>query len=294
MRVLVTGASGFIGSALVPELLGAGHEVVGLARSNASADAVAAAGAKVLRGSLADLDVLREGAAESDGVVHLAFVHDFSDYAASIGTDMRAIEALGDALAGSGRPLVIASGLAGVAPGRVATERDDADPAGNPRFASSRLTLSYADRGVRPSVVRLAPTVHGEGDGGFVPALVGIARSRGVSGYVGDGSTRWSAVHRSDAARLFRLAVESAPAGSVLHGAAEEGVPSREIAETIGRGLGLPVSSVPAAEAGEHFGFLGRFVGLDVAASSTLTRELLSWEPTGPTLLDDVTRHYVA
>lgn len=288
MRVFVTGASGWIGSALVPELLGAGHQVVGLARSEGAAAKVAASGADVLRGSLEDLEVLRAGAADADGVVHLGFVHDFSRFAESVAIDVAAIETFGEVLAGSDRPLVIASGLAGLKPGAVATERDVPDPAGYGRSVGERTALALAARGVRASSVRLAPSVHGEGDYGFVPTLVNVARERGISGYVGDGAARWAGVHVADAARLFRLAVESAPAGSALHACDEEGTPMRELAEIIGRHLDVPVRSVPADEAMDHFGFLGRFVGADMAASSALTRELLGWEPTGPSLPDDL------
>jgi nucleoside-diphosphate-sugar epimerase len=291
MRVFVTGASGFIGSAIVPELLGAGHHVVGLARSDAAAVAVAAAGAEVHRGALDDLDSLRAGAAASDGVIHTAFIHDFSNLQASAHTDLRAVETLGAALEGSDRPLVITSGTAALPAGRVGTERDVPDPAssGSHRIPSEQATLSLAERGVRSSLVRPSPSVHGEGDHGFVPALIGIARDKGVSGYVGDGSNRWPAVHRLDAARLFRLALETAPAGSVLHAVAEEGVPTRDIAEVIGRHLDLPVVAV----APEHFGWLGGFFAADIRASSALTRELLGWEPTHPGLIEDLDQgHY--
>jgi nucleoside-diphosphate-sugar epimerase len=292
MRVFVTGASGFIGSAVVPELLGSGHQVVGLARSDASAETVEAAGAEVRRGDLDDLDGLRAGAQDSDAVIHLAFVHDFSQMEAAAQTDRRAIEALGGALEGSGKPLAIASGTLGLSLGRVGTERDDPAVA-HPRTANARAALDLADRGVRPLVVRLSPTVHGEGDHGFIAVLVQIARDKGVSGYIGDGSNRWNAVHRLDAARLFRLAVEEAPAGSVLHAVAEEGVSVRAIAEVVGQQLDLPVVSVPADEATDHFGWLGGFLGMDSPASSALTRQLLGWEPTGPGLLEDIAQHYV-
>jgi nucleoside-diphosphate-sugar epimerase len=280
MRVFVTGASGFIGSAVVPELLGAGHQVVGLARSDASAAALEAAGAEVRPGDLDDLDSLRLGA------------KDFSQMEAAAQTDLRAIEALGGALEGSGKPLAIASGTLGLNPGQVGTERDE-PAAVHPRVANALATLALADRGVRPLVVRLSPTVHGEGDHGFIAVLVQIARDKGVSGYIGDGSNRWNAVHRLDAARLFRLAVEEAPAGSVLHAVAEEGVSVRAIAEVVGQQLDLPVVSVPADEATDHFGWLGGFLGMDSPASSALTRQLLGWEPTGPGLLEDIAQHYV-
>jgi nucleoside-diphosphate-sugar epimerase len=291
MRVLLTGASGFIGSAIVPELLGAGHQVVGLARSDASAAAVAAAGAEVHCGALDDLDSLRAGAAAADGVIHTAFIHDFSDMPASARTDLRAIETLGAALEGSDRPLVITSGVAVLPVGGAGTERDEPDrgSAGAHRIASEDAALALAARGVRSSVVRPAPSVHGEGDHGFVAALIGIARETGVSGYVGDGANRWPAVHRLDTARLYRLAVESAPAGSVLHAVAEEGVPTREIAEVIGRHLDLPMAAV----APEHFGWLGGFFAADLRASSALTRELLGWEPAHLGLIEDLEQgHY--
>jgi nucleoside-diphosphate-sugar epimerase len=291
MRVFVTGASGWIGSALVPELIDAGHQVLGLARSDSSAAAVAAAGADVLRGDLTDLDTLREGAASTDGVIHLAFIHDFTDFEASIGADRRAIETMGAALEGSGKPLVIASGTPAL-PGRVATERDESAP-GSPvaaRLATAQATLGLAAHGVRSSVVGLPRTVHGDGDRhGFIARLVGIARDTGVSGYVGDGSSRWPAVHVLDAANLFRLAVEQAPAGSRLHAVGDEGVPTREIAEVIGRHLNLPTASVPAGD----FGWLGQILAIDQPASSTLTRELLGWRPVQPGLIEDLDKgHY--
>src|SRR5271157_5581975 len=265
MRVFVTGASGWIGSAVVPELIGAGHEVTGLARSDASAAALAAAGAQVQRGTLDDLDTLRKAAAASDGVIHLAFKHDIAfsgDFQGAADADRRAVETFGEALAGSDRPFLIASGTLGLTPGRVATERDGhgPDPAvaawgGGPRtrLATAEFVLSLASRGVRSSVVRLPPTNHGEGDNGFMAILVGIARDKGVSGYIGDGSSRWNAVHRLDAARLFRLALEKAPAGTTLHGVGEEGVPIRDVADVIGRHLELPVVSIDPADAEGHF-----------------------------------------
>ncbi len=303
MRIFVTGASGWIGSAVVPELLGAGHEVVGLARSEASAQRLEAAGALVYRGDLDDADDLAKAAADSEGVIHLAFQHEVAfggDFAAAGAADRRAVEAMGAALADSDRPLVLASGMLGLTPGRVATEDDglvpDAAVRGNPagiRAATALLALSLRGIGVRSSVLRLPPTVHGDGDNGFMATLVGIARERGVAGYVGDGSNRWPAVHRSDAASLFRLAVEAAPAGSVLHAAADEGVAFRDIADAMGRHLGVPAASVAPADAAEHFAHLGHFVGLDSPASAAVTRELLAWEPTGPTLLEDLEQdHY--
>jgi len=298
MRVFVTGASGWIGSAVVPELLAAGHAVVGLARSDASARAVEAAGAEVHRGSLDDLDALAGAAAASDGVIHLAFKHEemFSgDFATATDADRRAIEAFGQALAGSDRPLIIASGLAGLQPGTLATENDvpDAASLAGGRSLSERAALALADRGVRSASVRLPPTVHGDGDYGFVARLVGLARERGKSGYIGDGANRWPAVHRLDAAHLFRLAVEGAPAGSVLHGIAQEGVPTRAIAEAIGRSLGMPAVSVAPDAAEEHFGWLAGLFGLDIQASSTRTQQLLGWRPTHEALVEDLDEgHY--
>jgi nucleoside-diphosphate-sugar epimerase len=295
MRVFVTGASGWIGSATVRELVGAGHQVLGLARSDTAAASVAALGAEVLRGGLDDPDSLRAGAEASEGVVHLAYHHDFSQMERAAQLDRQAIEAIGAVLEGTDRPLVIASGLAGFAPGRSVTERDRPDPGVHPRLANAQATLALAGRGVRSSVVRFAPTVHGDGDPGFVAVLVGIAREKGVSAYIGDGENRWAAVHRADAAVLVRLAVEGAPAGSVLHAVAEQGVPTREIAEAIADGLDLPVVSVPAEQAADHFGWLGRFFGMDAAASSDLTRELLGWEPARHGLLADLKQgHYFA
>src|SRR5258706_338880 len=291
MRVFVTGATGYIGSAIVRELLAAGHQVVGLARSNTAAAALKAADAKVHRGALDDLDSLRDGAAAADGVIHLAFnnVSETTDFAASAQIDLRAVETLGAALDGTGKPFVITSGTLLLASlGRLGTEEDVANPA-LPRVASENAVIAFARRGVRSSVVRLAPSVHGEGDKhGFVPSLIGIARAKGVSAFVGDGSNRWPAVHRLDAARLFRLAAEAAPAGSRLHGAGEEGVPFRQIAEAIGRQLKLPVVSVAAENAGDHFGFLSDFVSFDNPTSSTLTQELLGWRPDGPTLIAEI------
>ncbi len=305
MRIFVTGASGWIGSAVAAELIGAGHEVVGLARSDAAATALSAAGAEVRRGTLDDLDGLRGAAAASDGVIHLAFKHDIAfsgGFQAAADADRRAVEVFGEALAGSDRPLVIASGTLGLAPGRLATERDghDLDPGvavmgGGPqtRHATAEFVLSLASRGVRSSIVRLPPTNHGDGDNGFLAAIVGVARDEGVSGYIGDGTSRWPAVHRLDSAHLFRLAVEKAPAGSTLHAVADEGVPIRDIAEVIGRHLDLPVVSIAPGDAAGHFTWLADFLALDSPASSTLTRELLGWEPTRPGLIADLEQgHY--
>jgi nucleoside-diphosphate-sugar epimerase len=291
MRVFVTGASGFIGSAVVSELIDAGHEVVGLARSESSANAVEAVGARVHRGDLEDLESLRAGAESADGVIHLAFNHDFTDYTGAAETDRRAIETIGEELAGSDRPFVVTSGLAGFALGRTMTEDDAADPS-SPR-ASEQAALAFTSRGVRVLVLRLPPSVHGESDHGFVPRLISIARDKGVSAYPGDGANRWPAVHRFDAARLFRLALESAPAGARLHAIGDEGIPVRDIAAAIGRHLALPVTAVPVEQALDHFGWLGAFFSLDVPASATLTRELLGWQPTHPGLLDDLAQgHY--
>jgi nucleoside-diphosphate-sugar epimerase len=293
MRVFVTGASGWIGSATVAELVASGHRVVGLARSDAAAAAIAALGAEVHRGSLDDLDSVRAGAAASDGVVHLGYNHDFARMDQAAETDGQALEAIGMILEGTGRPLVAASGTLGLAPGRVATEHDAADPSLHPRIAASQAVLALADRGVRSSLVRFAPTVHGPGDHGFIARLVAIAREQGVSGYIGDGSNRWPAVHRLDAGRLVSLAVVDAPAGSVLHAIGEQGVPTREIAEAIGGGLDLPAVSVPAEQATEHFGWIGRFFGTDSRAASDVTRTLMGWEPTHQGLIADLNEgHY--
>jgi nucleoside-diphosphate-sugar epimerase len=291
MRVFVTGASGWIGSSVVPELLGAGHQVLGLARSDSSAVAVAALGAEVLRGDLADLDALRSGAADADAVVHLAYIHDFTQMAASVQADAAAVAAMAAALEGTGKPLVAASGTPAM-PGAVATERDF--PAfGGPaagRDKNARAVLDLAARGIRSSVVRMPRSVHGEGDRhGLISRVIGAASERGAVGYVGDGSSRWPAVHVLDAAALVRLAVERAPAGSVLHAVADEGVPVRDFATVIGAHLNLPTASVPADE----LGFLGMILGLDCPASSALTTELLGWRPTRAGLIEDLDKgHY--
>jgi nucleoside-diphosphate-sugar epimerase len=290
MRVFVTGATGFIGSAVVGELIEAGHQVTGLARSDQAAAALTATGAAVHRGSLEDPASLRSGAAAADGVIHTAYIHDFTennDAAAYARIDRRAIETIGEALAGSGRPLVVASGLVHAA-GRPATEEDDAPD--NPAYprVSEPIALSLAGRGVRVSVVRLPPSVHGAGDHAFVPALIGIARAKGRSAYVGDGSNHWAAVHRLDAAHLFRLALEAAPAGTRLHGVDDEGVPFRDIAEVIGRHLNLPVTGLSPDAAQDHFGLFALFASMDITASSVLTRKQLGWEPAHPALLADL------
>jgi nucleoside-diphosphate-sugar epimerase len=286
MRIFVTGATGFVGSAVVQELLGAGHQVLGLARSDAGAEALRRAGAQAHRGSLSDLDSLKSGAAEADGVIHTAFNHDFSKLAENCEEDRRAIEAMGEVLEGSQRPLLVTSGLALLAQGRLATESDAANSA-FPR-ASEAAASAAAQRGVRAASVRLAVSTHGAGDHGFVPRLINIAWEKGVSAYVGDGSNRWPAVHRFDAARVYRLALERGAIDGPYHAIAEEGVPLKAIAETIGRQLGLPVMAKSPEEAQAHFGWFSLFAGMDIAASSARTRSLLDWRPGGPTLLQDM------
>jgi nucleoside-diphosphate-sugar epimerase len=290
MRVFVTGASGWIGAAVVADLIEAGHEVAGLARSDASAAAVQDAGAVVIRGSLDDLDTLTAAATAADGVIHTAYVHDFSQMEAAAVTDRRVITTLGAALEGSDRPLVVTTGTGVLQPGRPVSEDDRHDPStpGHPRRENETVALELADRGVRVSVVRPAPSVHGEGDHGFVARLVDIARERGASGYVADGANRWAAVHRLDTARLYRMALEQAPAGSVYHAVGEEGVATRDIADVIARHLNLPLVSVDPGDAAEHFGWLGAFFSWDAPASNALTRERLGWEPTHQGLLADL------
>jgi nucleoside-diphosphate-sugar epimerase len=292
MRVFVTGASGHIGLPVTEELLGAGHEVVGLARSEESAAKVEAAGATVLRGDLDDLDGLKAAASEADGVIHLAFKHELmaiGEMEGAIAADMAATQAFGDALAGTDKPFVNTSGtlmLAMMGLGRTGTE-DDRSPGGH-RADVENATLALADRGVRSSVIRLSPLVHSDLDKhGFGPSLIGIARDKGFAGYPGEGTNRWPAVHTLDAARLYRLAVESALAGQVLHGVGDEGVPTKEIAEAIGRGTGLEVRSVPEAEIPDYFSFLAGFITLDDPTSNAKTREVVGWEPTHPGLIAD-------
>jgi len=276
MRVFVTGATGYIGSAVVRELINAGHKVVGLTRSNNGAAALKEAGAGVHHGALDDVDSLQSGAAAADGVIHLAFKHDFSDFAGSLASDLRAVEAIGAVLEGSKKPFITTAHANGE--------------------ASDNVVIALADRGVRASVASLSPTVHGRGDKGFVPILINIARDKGLSAYIGDGSNRWPAVHRLDAAHLYRLALEKAPAGSRLYGRAEEGVPFRDIAGVIGKHLNVPVVSIPREEADVHFGFLGAIATLDIPSvmpgSTAQTRELLGWEPVHPGLIEDLEQGY--
>lgn len=291
MRVFVTGASGWIGSATTDDLLEAGHQVIGLARSDASATALAAKGATVLRGDLDDLDSLRRGATEADAVVHLANKHDWNNHAATARAERTAVQTLADALVGTGKPFVVASGLALLAEGRACVETDRSPAVGleSMRGGSENLALDYVERGVRTIIARFAPTVHGIGDHGFIAFIAAAARKHGLSGYVGDGLTSWAAVHVSDAARMMRLSLDKAPAGAILHAIAEEGVPTREIAEAIGANLDLPVGSITAEQSIERIGeFVGRFYGVDLRASSQLTRDLLDWTPTGPTLVEDI------
>jgi nucleoside-diphosphate-sugar epimerase len=282
MHVIVTGATGWVGSAVVQELVGAGHQVVGLARSDDKAAALAATGAPVLRATLDDLDALHRAASVADAVIHTAFNHDFSKFAENAEQDRRAIETLGSALEASDRLLLVTSGLAWLAPGRAATEADVPGP-GYPR-KSEAAARALAARGVRAATVRLAPSVHGLGDHGFIPILIGLARAKGVSAYLGEGLNRWAGVHRSDAARLYRLVLEQGATEPVYHAVADEGVPFREIAEVIGRRLGVPAE--PRGR--EHFGWFADFAGVDMSASSERTRARLGWEPTGPDLLTDI------
>jgi len=290
MHVFITGASGWIGSATVDELLAAGHEVTGLARSAKSAEAIEAKGARVRRGDLDDLDGIRAGAQEADAVIHLANKHDFDHPAASNAAERGAVQTIGEALIGTDRPFLLASGVLGLASGRPATE-DDASPAhgpDSPRGGSENLALEFADRGVKSVSVRFAPTVHGAGDPGFISVIAQIARKTGVSAYPGDGTNRWAAVHRADAARVVARGLEKAPAGSRLHAVAEEGIRTRDIAEAIGRELDLPTASIDADDIRDHFGWVGDFFAMDLPVTSTVTRELLDWHPSGPTLLEEL------
>jgi len=292
MRVFVTGASGWVGSAVVAELIGAGHSVVGLARSDANAEKLAAAGAEVHRGSLEDPDSLKRGAAAADGVIHCAFIHDFSKMVENSAIDRRAIDAMGETLSGSGRPLIATSGVGLLRPGEVATEEMTRGP--EPHFprVSEAAALAFAPLGVRAMAIRLAPTVHGNGDHGFVPRLVAIAREKGSAGYVGEGLNRWPAVHRLDAARLYRLALEKGAAGAQYHAVAEEGVSFKDIAAVIGKRLGVPVVRVAPGKAAEQFGWFAMFAGMDMPASSAITRKGLGWSPTELGLLADLDQPY--
>jgi nucleoside-diphosphate-sugar epimerase len=294
MKILVTGASGWIGSASVKELLSAGHHVLGLARNDESAARIATLGAEVVRGSLDDLASLRAAAAQAEGVVHLGYNHDFSQMAAAAQTDRAAIDAFADVLQGSGGPLLIASGTLGLAPGRAGTEADMPNAATHPRTGNAAHTLALAERGVRSIVVRFAPTVHGAGgDHGFVAVLARIAHEKGVSAFIGEGLNRWPAVNRLDAGKLVQLAVDKATPGTVWHAVAEEGIATRDIAAAIGQFLHVPVESIPADRAKAHFDWLGMFFGADAPASSARTRELLGWTPTHAMLLEDIAAgHY--
>jgi nucleoside-diphosphate-sugar epimerase len=286
MRVFITGASGFVGSAIVKDMIAAGHKVLGLARSDKAAASVMALGAEVQRGDMDDLESLRRGADAADGVIHTAFNHDFSKFKANCESDRRAIEALGMALKGSERPLLVTSSVALLASGRAATEDDKHDES-FPR-ASEAAAHAVAELGVHASTVRLPPSTHGHGDHGFVPILIKIAREKGVSAYIGDGSNRWAATHRFDAARVFRLALERGAAGGPFHAVAEEGIPFREIAAVIGHRLNVPVVSKSKDEAAAHFGWFATFAGMELAASSSRTQALLGWEPKQPGLLADI------
>lgn len=286
MRVFVTGATGFVGSAVVKELLGAGHQVLGLTRSEAGAAALKAAGAEVHHGSLEDLASLRSGAAAADGVIHTAFNHDFSKFVENCELDRAAIEALGDALEGTHKPLLVTSGVAHLNPGKLGTENDP--PSASLPRKSESAALALLERGVNASVVRLAPSVHDKGDHGFVPMLIGIARQHGVACYAGEGQNRWPGVHRLDAARVYRLALERGVPGVSYHAIGEEGVSLRQIAEAIGRGLNIPVVSKTPEAAAEYFGWFAMFAGMDSPASNDRTRELLGWEPAGPGLIEDM------
>jgi nucleoside-diphosphate-sugar epimerase len=292
MRIFVTGSTGFIGSVVIRELLDIGHKVIGLARSKSSAQLLEKAGAAIQEGSLEDVDSLKHGADSVDAVIHLAFVHDFSNFGAAVETDRRAIETIGETLAGSNRSFVVTSGVPIGKYGHVVTENDDSDPVVFPRL-SEVAALPYAKRDVWVSVVRPSRFVHGEGDvHGFVPQLIGIARNKGISAYIGDGLNRCQAVHRLDVAHLFCLAVEKATAGSRYQAVGDGGIPFRDIAEAIAKRLNIPAVSISAEEAVNHFGFLGQIVGMDNPASSEITQKTLGWHPTHPSLLQDLETDY--
>ena len=290
MRVFVTGASGWIGSAAVDELLAAGHDVTGLARSDASAAALQAKGVHVLRGDLDDLAAIASGAEAAEAVLHLANKHDFANPAVSNAAERAAVQTIGDVLAGTNRPFLLASGVAALAPDRPATENDPSPFHGaeSPRGGSENLALEFIDRGVHTVSLRFAPTVHGAGDHGFIAIIAAVAREKGVSGYPAEGTNRWAAVHRSDAARLVALGLEKAPAGALLHAVAEDGIPVRDIAEAIGQAFDLPVRSIAPDDVQDHFGFIGTFFSMEMSATSAATRELLGWTPSGPTLVEDI------
>ena len=293
MRVFLTGATGFVGSAIVRELITSGHQVLGLARSDTGAETLASMGAEVHRGSLENPESLRDGARKADAVIHTAFNHDFSRFAENCDDDRRAIEAIGAVLEGSRRPMLVTAGLALLAPGRIATEADKASP-DFPRV-SETAAAAVASRGVCISTVRLAPSTHGAGDHGFVPHLIGLAREKGVAAYIGDGNNRWPGVHRLDAARLYRLALEQGVESGPYHAVDDEGVSFRAIAEVIGRRLGVPVVSKTPEEASEHFGWFARFAGMDIPSSSARTRSALGWKPEQPGLIADLDQpHYFA
>jgi len=290
MKVFVTGASGFIGSAIVKELLAAGHEVTGLARSDESAKAIIDAGAQVIKGDLDDLDSLKRGASTADGVIHTAFIHDFSQYAKAAEADKAAIEAMGNALAGSDRPLIVTGGILGLEKENgFITENIAAPPL--PR-ASEATALALANTGINASVIRLPPSVHDKGDKGFIPFIIDTARRKNVAAYVGDGNNRWPAVHRLDAANLFRLALEKSLKGARYNAIGDEGIPMRELAEVIGKCLDLPVESISPEKAVEHFDWMGRFIVFDAPATSYKTREQLGWKPTHIGLIEDMQQHY--
>lgn len=292
MRVFLTGATGFVGSAILPELLAAGHQVLAYARSDGTAAKLTALGAQVQRGELTDLASLTAGAKASDAVIHTAFIHDFSKFMENVEIDRLATRALVEALAGSGKTLITTSGLASLQHGRTATEADLPISPEIPRVAAETMVIDAASQGIRSAVVRLAPSVHGAGDHGFVPLLINLAREQGYAAYVGDGGNLWPGVHRLDAGTLYRLILEQAAAGLRWHGVAEEGVPMREIAGAIGQGLNIPVKSLNAEEAEAYFTWFLRFASMNIPTSSTVTRKLLGWQPTGPGLLADMRANY--